>query len=511
MNNYETIYNEITPEELAKQEGERTKVTENVLKVAREIDPEKKLQGKELVEEVCRYVSTMIPSDELLKESLEHKKIDKWDTTADELLSDRNLIPGHSRKRNINGCTQTSYVTRALLLAKGVSSLSIDTIEESWIKNNKNWNTQQGVGVSGHYFLDVYDEKDKKWYTIGDSKEMFHEQGDYYLNGSRYIETARGRDTADMGFTNEKERLDRLEKSMNNLNTLVSTVIYQGEKLLARDISSVVLTEIATTYPFLNKEEYNKYLEKATKIDSDDPIEEIQELIRFLDNPHANFRKINHSQGKETDEEKLARLPSSELIGDVIYMKIPSLSRITFDNLEKVFTPHLENNVGLILDLRNNKGGDERPAKKFAQKYFIKEEGDYSVGKNIQIAPGGGLEVTSISTYFEGEKRYEKPIIILISNAFSSAERFIAIMKSGSNCTLVGTETAGGSANPIRTIIEHEGERYQLSIPTWRFFLPGKDKPLEETKIQPDIYYDKEDIVDFTIKYVKSKKNEVKI
>lgn len=227
MNNYETLYNEIAPEELARQEGERTRVTENVLRVAREIDPENKLQGKELVEEVCRYVRTMIPSDEILKESRENNqipKIDKWDTTADELLSEKNLIPGHRRIRNIDGCTQISYLTRALLLAKGVPSLSIDTIEENWILNNKEWNTQQEERISGHYFLDIYDEKDKKWYTInpGNREERFHEHGDYSISGRKYIEAARGRDTVDMGFTNAEERFNKLEKSMNNLNTLVS-------------------------------------------------------------------------------------------------------------------------------------------------------------------------------------------------------------------------------------------------------------------------------------------------
>jgi len=230
MKNYETLNNEITPEELAKQEGDRTRVTENVLKVAKEIDPDNKLQGKELVEEVCRYVRTMVPADEILKESIRNNqipKIDKWDTTADELLSEKNLIPGHRRIRNINGCTQISCITRALLLAKGIPSLLVDTIEENWIKNNRKWNTQQKERVSGHYFLDVYDEKDKKWYTInpGNREERFHEHGDYSIGGRKYIEFARGRDTVDMGFTNQEERLNKLEESMKNLNNRASTFI----------------------------------------------------------------------------------------------------------------------------------------------------------------------------------------------------------------------------------------------------------------------------------------------
>jgi len=205
----------------ANEEGERTKVTENVLKIAKEIDPENKLSGLDLVEEVCRYVRTMVPSQEMLNEAWKSKiisKKDKWDTSADELLSQENLIPGHSRIRNIDGCTQEAYITRALLLAKGIPSLMVDTIEEKWLNNNPNWKNDGIVTVSGHYFLDVYITADKKWYTInpGNREERVHEHKDYSIGNSRYIEFAKGRDTADMGYKNMEERLNKLEYSINS-------------------------------------------------------------------------------------------------------------------------------------------------------------------------------------------------------------------------------------------------------------------------------------------------------
>ncbi|HOV28321.1 MAG TPA: S41 family peptidase [Pseudobacteroides sp.] len=204
----------------ANEEGERTKVTENVLKIAKEIDPENKLSGLDLVEEVCRYVRTMVPSQEMLNEAWKSKiisKNDKWDTNADELLSQENLIPGHSRIRNINGCTHEAYITRALLLAKDIPSLMVDTIEEEWLENNPNWKNDGIIPVSGHYFLDVYIPKERKWYTInpGNREERIHDYGDYSIGKRKYIEFAKGRDTTDMGYSNMEERLNRLEYSIN--------------------------------------------------------------------------------------------------------------------------------------------------------------------------------------------------------------------------------------------------------------------------------------------------------
>lgn len=206
----------------AEDEGERTQVTDNVLKIAEQIDPENKLSGLELVEEICRYVRTMTPSQEILEEGWKKgliPKRDKWGTSADELLSEHNLIPEHNRVRNIDGCTQISYITRALLLAKGIPSLIVDTIEKDWIENNSGWkNESGGAGVNGHYFVDVYISQEKKWYTInpGNREERVHEYGDYSISGKEFVKMAEGRDTVDMGFNTMEERLNKLEDSLSN-------------------------------------------------------------------------------------------------------------------------------------------------------------------------------------------------------------------------------------------------------------------------------------------------------
>lgn len=271
-----------------------------------------------------------------------------------------------------------------------------------------------------------------------------------------------------------------------------------------KDYPSQILTQIVATYPFLNDEEYKEYMEKATKIEKEGPLEEINELIELLNNPHASIRK--KSSNYETKKRYLdpERAPSSEVIDNILYLKIPTLSGIRLIDLEDQFLPHKNSTDGIIIDLRDNGGGQEAPARNFAQKYFIKPESN-DMGTNIFLGPEDtGLQRVSLPTESNSENPYDKPIVILTStNTFSSAERFVATMKAGTNCILIGTKTKGGSANPIESEVVIDGETYIIKIPTWRFVLVGETKPIEETKIRPDIYYDKENIVQYATEYIK--------
>jgi len=127
----------------------------------------------------------------------------------------------------------------------------------------------------------------------------------------------------------------------------------------------------------------------------------------------------------------------------------------------------------------------------------------------IHYTRDAGVSLNKDEIHIKGTNTpYEKPIVVIINkDTFSSAERFVAVVKASTDCVTIGTKTRGGSGNPKEYEFYEKDEKYYIWIPTWRFFLPGKDKPLEETKIEPDIYYDKEDIIDFAIKYIKSKSN----
>ena len=315
-----------------------------------------------------------------------------------------------------------------------------------------------------------------------------------------------------LGVTEEeRNRLDakygidqnKYQEEVNNLQEMHKNLFpdyLNGEK----DIASELLTEISAIYPFLNQEEYNSYMEKASKINPESPVLEVEALIRLLDNPHATVRRISYDKFSGDSEGELEKKPSSELIDNVLYLNLPSMGSLQVEDLEKVFNPFKNISEGLVIDLRENGGGNEMAPREFAEKYLIKK-GAHRVGTNVIIAPEGGLHNARVWTDSENKTPYDKPIVILISvKTFSAAERFTSLMKAGTDCVLIGTETGGGSAGAIKEIIGYKGNNFLVTIPTWRYFLEGENKPIEETKIKPDILYEKEDIIDFATKYIKN-------
>ncbi len=275
-----------------------------------------------------------------------------------------------------------------------------------------------------------------------------------------------------------------------------------------RDYPSEVLTEICAIYPFLNKEEYDNFEEGVKNIRTVDPLEEIKEMLELLNNPHTRLKEIDddYFESKFNVPEKYK--PSSEIFDNVLYLKIPTFSGIKLEDIENVFVEYYKNSEGLIIDLRDNMGGQQLPGQAFAEKYLLKP-GRHEFGINITRSPENELHRTHTHVRSNNESYYSKPVVILTNDrTFSSSERFIAILKAGSECTVIGSDTKGGSANPGETVFSIGSKKYLVNIPTWRFILPGQVRPIEETKIKPDIEYTKEDIIAFSVNYIKNKTQE---
>jgi C-terminal processing protease CtpA/Prc len=94
---------------------------------------------------------------------------------------------------------------------------------------------------------------------------------------------------------------------------------------------------------------------------------------------------------------------------------------------------------------------------------------------------------------------------LISEKCFSSNELFIAPFKISKRAVLMGKTTRGGSAHPKSELIECSGRKFIVRIPTQRFFLKRKNKPIEKTKIRPDIYYNKKDIEKFAERYLLKK------
>ena len=264
-----------------------------------------------------------------------------------------------------------------------------------------------------------------------------------------------------------------------------------------------VLTQICATYPFLDEKERADYLESVSNIEETDPLRQIKKLVRLLNNPHARvYKKTDVMTKEERSQIPAEMMPTGEVINGVLCIRIPSFIGDTFKYLEEIFLLYKDSTVGLVIDLRENGGGYESGGRRFAEEYFIKPDAA-RVGTNIKLAPEEGLNSFQVYAASRSSSPYDKPIVLLTSRkTFSSAERFVATMKSGTDCVVIGTETQGGSANPIESEVDIDGETYVIKIPTWRFVLSGESEPIEETKIQPDVFYDGDDIVNFAVQYI---------
>lgn len=258
-----------------------------------------------------------------------------------------------------------------------------------------------------------------------------------------------------------------------------------------------IYTEICTTYPFFDAQEETAFHERVSKIDTLDPVDQIKQLVDALHNPHAAFYKK-----EEVVTNSKSKPATSEIKEGIEIIHIPVQSPQNTPLVE-LYEKYAKQSEGLILDLRSGGSGAEQVGRALLQKLIAK--GTYNIGTSYETKPEGGIEGHPCVFHTNNETPYEKPIVILTSNkTFSSGERFVATLKAATPAIIIGTETRGGSANAKVMEKDIHGETYVIKIPTWRFVLPGESRPIEETKIKPDVFYEGQDIVDFAIQYIKN-------
>lgn len=137
----------------------------------------------------------------------------------------------------------------------------------------------------------------------------------------------------------------------------------------------------------------------------------------------------------------------------------------------------------LIIDVRDNRGGNESYAKKFAA-YFAKDSTPYELVKYYNEKTGNFDREYIKNLYPNEMKKYSGKIYVISGPAvMSSNESFILMMKQLPNSKIIGMKTYGSSGNP---------KPYELSngvtiyLPSWQAYtLEGE--MIEDNGIKPDI------------------------
>lgn len=172
-------------------------------------------------------------------------------------------------------------------------------------------------------------------------------------------------------------------------------------------------------------------------------------------------------------------------LGEVIYVYYESFGNVISDNNLDILVASLDDKKGLIIDVRNNGGGDPTNGSRIASRFtgvrryagenWIKAGPDHESYRteNVYIEPHDG-------------KRYTGKVAVLTNRkSYSATTYFAQYMSVLDNVTLVGDTTGGGGGLPAFCDLPNG---WLLRVSSSRFYSP--DGPNIESGIPPDIQVD---------------------
>lgn len=153
-----------------------------------------------------------------------------------------------------------------------------------------------------------------------------------------------------------------------------------------------------------------------------------------------------------------------------------------YDRIDEIITG-FSDTKGMIIDVRNNGGGDSQNAEKIASRFA--DSSRLSMKFRRKNGPGHGDFTQWENHYIRPEgNAYRKKVCVLINQtSFSSAEMFALFMKVIPQVTLVGDTTGGGGGNPITRELPN-GWQYRFS--TSQEVTPDM-KQTENNGVYPDV------------------------
>lgn len=205
------------------------------------------------------------------------------------------------------------------------------------------------------------------------------------------------------------------------------------------------------------------------------------ELVKrdFLD---ADFKTIS-TDSDETDGEELTygRIKNQNFG----YLHLPNFSDGDWMESMDIIIADLMSTDGLILDVRNNGGGDPLAAE-YVSGFFAATR---VLAFNVQTKNGPGREdFDEKAPYYmepRGDQQYTKPIVALTNHSTVSAgEEFLLYLITQNHVTVVGDVTSNAFSTTTFDRLLPNGFWYQLSHQLYTY--PDGTSP-EGTGIIPDI------------------------
>jgi hypothetical protein len=152
----------------------------------------------------------------------------------------------------------------------------------------------------------------------------------------------------------------------------------------------------------------------------------------------------------EDDAESLVAIYGT-LVQDneIAYLYIPSWNvPISDDQIEKIFFSFV-NVKGLIIDIRQNTGGDPGLATKFTS-YLFGGADVYTGFERFKIGPGPN-DFSDSEVYLKqanSDVRFQKPVVVLTDRfCYSASTTFLYSVNPLANITTIGQRSGGGSGS----------------------------------------------------------------
>lgn len=204
----------------------------------------------------------------------------------------------------------------------------------------------------------------------------------------------------------------------------------------------------------------------------------------------------NYKKSKEAEKEEAKKSYIEEVSKEIAYLKLTNFSEYTTDFIKKQ-TNTLDNYPNIIIDLRDNLGGDI-----FAQYYMS----DLFLPKGKIITfdiTRSKLFTRTVKSKKNQKFNYNNIIILQNSNTASSSEGFISSLKDNlDNVILIGENSFGKGIGQF-TLPLKKGFAIKATTLLWN---TPKNINIQGLGIKPDIEYTKEDIIDYAIKYIIEKR-----
>ena len=184
--------------------------------------------------------------------------------------------------------------------------------------------------------------------------------------------------------------------------------------------------------------------------------------------------------GSETAENNYGFAETKILPSNVGYIKLTEIDvsknslPVLYDAMRKI-----ENTDALIIDLRNNTGGSSEVGA-VLESYFLPE------GTPLLEFNSRKGTVSTISTVnWLKEKKYTKPVYIIVNKRTASAAEALAfVLQQHKRAKIVGERSSGAAyMNEWFAINEHSYVSVSTSSPN----IPGTEKTWQETGVQPDM------------------------